>query len=299
MNFTFGGFDVKESIGERPKLVLYFYIHVFKVENGNSVFVPRLTCDIKLISADSLTPSSCNEIGHFGTYEILEPIYIKETRAPCVTCEIPLTSPKLEKMLEVRRQKRLVGFRIEVRGYFYMGDRFGDQPIKGIAFVRDFINNESLIRGMTEFIILSSEEFTEIIRKAKHYELLTFDVAYFKTDRVPDVHIGRALKLLKSASDNLSKGDSIDALKDVRDAVMNHLLVKEKTDGRVRNVLRQDIVDGVLKAIPQQARDEYKKVLKGVEKSLNSLLQNMISRFIHIDSDKIEQAPLHDDVEFA
>jgi len=298
--FIHSGFDIKESIGETPKLVLNFYIDVNDIQNGNYVFIPRLICDIELISSDSLASSSYSEIGHFGTYEMLEPIEIKKTRSPSVQCEIPLTSPKLEKMLEIRQQKRLVGFYVNLKGYFFVCDTTGQtSPIKGIVFVSDHVKKQTPYGGTSDVIVLSTEEFTDIIKKVKHYELLTFDVPYFKTGKVPDVHIEKALKLLKSASSKLNKGDSIGALKDVRDAVLNHLFVQKKTDDEVRNVLRQKIVDAVLKAVPQQAKDEYEKLLKGVEKTLNSLLQNMISKFIHIDSDKIERAPLHEDVEFA
>lgn len=299
VEFLYSGFDIKESIGETPKLVLNFSIEVIQVDNGNAVFVPRLICDIKLISTDSLTASSHSEIGHFGTYEMIEPIEIKKTRAPSVKCEIPLTSPKLEKMLEIRQQKRLVGFYVEVSGYFYICDGRQAPFVRGIAYISDHIKKQTPYGGTSDRIILSTEEFTEIVKKVKHYELMTFDVPYFKTDKVPDVHIERALKLLRNAHGKLDKGNSIDALKDVRDAILNHLFVQEKTDDRVRNVLRQSIVDSVLKAVPHEARVEYEKILKGVERALNSLLQNMISRFIHIDSDKIEHAPLNEDVEFA
>jgi len=103
----------------------------------------------------------------------------------------------------------------------------------------------------------------------------------------------------KETQERLAKGELISALKDIRDSIMNHLTFSIKEDEKIHRQFRKDIVDAFLEKVPQAAKTEYEKALKEIENELVSLLQNFISKFIHLDSDIIVCAPLHDDVEYA
>lgn len=301
LSYKYAGFDIEEPIGEVPQLVLKIRVIAEKIEGGRVVYVPQMKCDVELFSVTSLDYPAGSNIGSLGSYTTLEPTLVSLKNPGETKFCIPLNSPKIEKMLEIRRNNKLVSLRVLVSVFCFVVDGTGENHPRNVypIITRGHVKKHTPTGGLVDYITFSSEELTEIIEKVKHYKLIRVEVLVNPVDKPPHNHVAKSLDLLKSASNKLARGDLMGALKDVRDSIMNHLTVSVKEGEEIRRHFRKDIVEAFLKKVPQEARNEYEKALKGIEHGLISLLQNFISKFIHLDSDVIERAPLHEDVEYA
>jgi 23S rRNA A2030 N6-methylase RlmJ len=65
-----------------------------------------------------------------------------------------------------------------------------------------------------------------------------------------------------------------------------------------RRFLVEDIKKIILANVPSEAEKEYEMVLEGVEEILRRLLQNHLSKFIHLDTGKLLRMPLKEDTEY-
>jgi hypothetical protein len=300
LSYEYAGFEIEEPIGEAPQLTLKIKVIAKKIEGGRTVYVPPMKCDVHLLSATSFHPGGGSVIGYLGSYITTRPVLIWMDHDGETEFRLPMNSPKIEKMLEVRRNRQLACLEVRVSGFCFVCDGTGEnRPIIVHSLNEDYVKKHTPTGELTHYIVFSSEELTELIQKVKHYELVRFEVPVYRFDKPSNNHVAKAVDLLQSASEKLSRGDSIGALKDVRDSIMNHLTVSLKEDDKTHRRFRKDIVDAFLKKVPQEAKNEYEKALEEVENELTSLLQNFISKFIHLDSDIIERAPLHEDVEYA
>jgi len=300
LDYEYAGFDIEEPIGEVPQLILKIKVITKKIEGGRSVYVPPMKCDVELLSVTSFDPGGGSRIGDFGSYVTTQPILVSIGDSRETRFRVPMNSPRIEKILEIRRNRQLVCLEIRVSGFCFVCDGAGQNHLMKVHPINeDYVKKYTPTGKLTHYIVFSSEELTELIQKVKHYELVRFEFPVYRIDKPPHNHLAKAVDLLQSASEKLAKGDSISALKDVRDSIMNHLTVSVKEDEKIHRQFRKDIVEAFLKKVPQEAKSEYEKALKEIENELASLLQNFISKFIHLDSDIIERAPLHDDVEYA
>jgi hypothetical protein len=300
LRFTYAGYDIAEPLGETPQLVLFIKVKVAEISGGTSVYLTPLTCDIELVSVDSFSPRGCSLMGKLGIFQTDSPLLLGKGEENTTKLSIPITSPKIEKIIEIRRTNRLVSFEIKLSGFQFVCEGEGSyvKVIQPIPFTR--LSKYTPDGGVSNYVVFSTEEISDIIKRLKHYQLVRFEIPVYKLDKPTNENVAKALALLQGASEKLEGNDIIGALKDIRDSLMNHLLGRVKGNEGYHNELRKDIVDGFLKNVPQEARDDYETfILKGIEGELDSLLQNVISKFIHLDSDKVERAPLHDDVELA
>lgn len=301
LRFTYSGYEVLEPLGENPQLAILVKVKVVEIKGGNYVCLPPLTCNIELYSVDSFSPSGGSVIGNLGIFQTASSLRLKEPdeKESITKLLIPMTSPKIEKMIDIRRTNRLVSFVVTLNGFYFVGD-YDQNYVKAIVPFSAGLTKYAPDAKETRYVVFSTEEITDILKRVKHYQLMRFEIPVYKLDKPANKDVAKALNLLKSASKKLEANDIIGALKDVRDTVMNHLMIRVKKGETYHNQLRDNIVEGYLRNVPEEARSEYEKsILKGIERQLNSLLQNVISKFIHLDSDKIERAPLHEDVEFA
>lgn len=299
LRFTYSGYEIIEPLGENPQLSILVKVKLVEIKGGNYVYLPPLTCKIELYSVDSFSPGGGSVIGNLGVFHTDSSLLLTEGKEDVTRLLVPITSPKIEKVIDIRRTNRLVSLVITLNGFYFVCD--GDRNhVKAIVPIYANVMKYAPDGKETHYIVFSTEEITDIIQRVKHYQLVRFEIPVYKLGKQSDKDIAKALNLLQSASKKLEANDIIGALKDVRDTVMNHLVIRVKEGESYRNKLRDNIAEAYLRNVPEEARTEYEKsILKGIEGQLNSLLQNVISKFIHLDSDKIERIPLHEDVEFA
>jgi len=85
-------------------------------------------------------------------------------------------------------------------------------------------------------------------------------------------------------------------IRSVTNILMNHLLTDIKVvDEERQRFLDERIKELVLSNVPSEAKREYKDVLLGMEKIMRRLLQDHLSKFIHLDTEKLIRMPLKAD----
>lgn len=127
---------------------------------------------------------------------------------------------------------------------------------------------------------------------------------------IPEVEVlgarlSNALDELKQAQKNLISGKEVEALNNVRNALMNHILCEikkeayEKGKEKITRYLDEELKNTVLNSVPQSEKDIYKVILENMERLLRHTLHTCISKFIHLDTGKLICTPLRADVDYA
>ena len=117
-------------------------------------------------------------------------------------------------------------------------------------------------------------------------------------------HLAKAVEELEYAKAYLVEGKHGEVIRSIRNAIMNHLLTRveeiKKADGskQKRRFLDEGIKEALLANIPEEARRDYEAVLDGIQKRLRSLLNDHLSKFIHLDTGKLIRMPLKEDAEY-
>ena len=116
-------------------------------------------------------------------------------------------------------------------------------------------------------------------------------------------HLVRAVEDLELAFKQYREGKYEAAILSLRNIIMNHLLTKVKEvekDGRKfkERHLDSKIRNLALANVPDVYKDEYKVVITSVEGVLRRILQDHLSKFVHLDTGKLLRMPLREDVEY-
>jgi len=295
ISLMYGGYDVRQPLGRSPELGFKINLRARNITAGTHVYIPRMNCEVNLYSAGDLEASSRSDGVFLGFISILEPVFTDAKETSVCNAYVPISGSAMEKMLSIRSKGRLVCFEITCEGlYFVYESKNGYYHLRGKDNFKGRVEKMLPTAESTRYITLTTEEFTEIVKELKHFELLRVEVPVYMTDVPPESHISKALSLLKSAGEKLTHGDCTGALLDVRNAIANHLT---ETQDKER-VLKSDIKQRFIEKVPSQAIDTYKESLVHFEKSVTSTLAR-IHKFVHEDSDKLKLAPLREDVELA
>lgn len=300
LEFTYAGFEIEEPIGESPQLVLKIDVNTSGGADNARVYITRMACAVKLYSTETFDASSRSGDGYLGTYETVGPISMGGKDVSQVVCHIPVTGPKLDAMSEIRARNKLVCLDVKVSGLYFVYDREGEgYLLKGIhRFTDSSVKKFTPTGEKSNHIVFTSEEFTELVREIKHFDLLRIEIPVYKFERIPDVHVNRALELMKNAYGKLIQCNYPGALVDIRNSILNHLTEIVTIESKRRRVLRNDIKESVLNKVPQDLVSVYGDVLGYLQNILTSTL-NSVHKFVHEDSDKLRLAPLREDAELA
>ena len=188
------------------------------------LYIPRIDCEVNLYSAGDLAVGSRGENGYLGNFSIVEPIFAHLNSPVPSVCYLPVSGSVVDKMLNIRSRGRLVCFMIRARArYLLYESKNGYYHLRGADPFDWVLEKTTPTNERTRYVVFSTEEFTEIIKQLKHFDLLRVEVPVRKSDVPPESHIGRVMDLLRSAGEKLTQGDTTGALLDVRNALSNHL----------------------------------------------------------------------------
>ncbi len=132
----------------------------------------------------------------------------------------------------------------------------------------------------------------------KAYTVVTIEVPV--VEEVPSYeHLAKAVEELRHGERLLKEGRYDGVIRSVRNILMNHLLTDtKKVNEKKQRFLDKRIKELVLSNVPSEAKKEYKHVLLAMEKILRRLLDDHLSKFIHLDSEKLIRMPLKADAEY-
>ena len=299
LEFLCKDFSVEESLDETPRLSIKM---VATNRSNKDLYIPPLSFDVKLLAIPSKSwASSYKEEGQLEVPKS-EPMFIEKEKGKTVEICIPINSQRLERMLNIRYGGNLIGFDVFVKGLAFpclpisTSDEIAFRWPKTIADKVMY----NLPAQMIDRIVMTSEQFDNIIEKLKHYELLRFEIPVREPKNAGQKDLNEAIKLLHSAKDNLIHGEYKDAMLDIRNALLNHLLEEKQGSAQTNKekVLKLNIREALIENVPTEAKDTYGEVITNLDNILRGV-RHTLSGFIHEDSDKLKRAPLRQDVELA
>lgn len=149
---------------------------------------------------------------------------------------------------------------------------------------------------------ISYDDWTyDFLPKLKAYAVMTFEIPLI--EETPKVsHLANAIKELKYAEKSLMEGDYAGVIRSIRNVIFNSLTdvkeVEEQGQKEKRRLLKEEIKKAIISKVPEKSRKEYEEVLRVVEEVLRKLSQDHLSKFIHLETDKLISAPLKADAEY-
>lgn len=142
----------------------------------------------------------------------------------------------------------------------------------------------------------------DFLPKLRAHTVLTIEIPLAEV--VPTFeHLVRAVEELKHGERLLREGNYDGVIRSIRNILLNHLLTKtevvETQDHKeMQRFLDDDLKRAIISNIPREAESEYKTVLHGIEGILRRLLQDHLSKFIHVDTQELSRMPLRADAEY-
>lgn len=213
---------------------------------------------------------------------------------------MPLNSPKVDKFLEIRHKKKYLLFLVKISGYCLCYDAehklTKQTPIKAYRLMRMTTEGEP-----SEYIIFDTDDFVKLMKGIKGYTLESIELPIydFKKQRFPSMT--KAVKLLRSAYQNLYAGNELATVRDIRNLLLNYLTVTKSIDTeegkRPEKFLRDEIKKYIIDKVPDSSKKVYNEIIKGLERDIRSIC-DVLSKFIHETDDVLINVPFHRDLEF-
>ncbi len=296
IEFLCKDFSVEEFLDEIPRLL----IKMVAINNiDKDLYIPSLEYDVKLLAIPSKSwASSYHEEGKLEVTKS-KPMFVEKKKEEIVEICIPINTQKLERMLNIRYRGDLIGFDVLIKGLAFP---CLSADADNISFMGPRIMSEKAKYNLPEQkidrIVMTSEQFNNIIEKLEHYELLRFEMPVREPRSIGQKDLNEAIKLLYNAKENLIRGDYKDAMLDVRNTLYNHMLQDKINNSQQspEKVLKQEIIDYVIEMVPSEAKKSYKEIVDHLDVVLRRV-RHILSKFIHEGSDKLKLAPLRQDVE--
>jgi len=116
-DLLYQGFSVEKAIGEIPKLDIKVGIDLAKKGEVpyKYIYVGHLNCKTSLCStAEPFYTSGYSLEGDLGTFIVNVGRLLRIGHHETVDLIIPLTTPKVDKFLEIRHKRRFLGFDVEM-----------------------------------------------------------------------------------------------------------------------------------------------------------------------------------------
>jgi len=302
--FVFQGFSVQKVLGEVPKLDFKIRIHTARPEDVPKIkyiYISHLDCEITLNSTeDSDYTGSHSEEGYLGTYTVNVGKLLQVGRSETIHLIVPLSSPKVDKFLEIRRKKRYSMFDVKISSNCLCYDS-GHNLMKQIPIKRYTLNKILTGGELSPYLTFNTDDFNKLMKEIKGYSLESIQIPIyeFKEQRFPSMK--KAVKLLKSAYQNLSSGNELATARDIRNLFLNYLTVPKKIkteeETKYERFLIDEITEYILNKVPDNSKKVYNDVIKGLERNIRSIC-DVLSKFIHETDDKLINVPLHKDLEF-
>lgn len=138
----------------------------------------------------------------------------------------------------------------------------------------------------------------DFLPKFKAYSIVTIEIPTAEIAGSAYENLTKAVEELKHAEKFLREGNYDSVIRSLRNIISNRLTVV-KTDGeRKERVINEELKKMMIANIPKESEKEYKVVFNGIQEILRKLLQDHLSKFIHLDSERLIRMPLKADAEY-
>ena len=292
----YSGFDIINILGEKPTLRFFAEVNREPFEEklkGDCPFwlITDEYC-VNLRSSRSLPPQSTTHVATVGRFRgYAKAVAPKSAESTIkVGFDVPSSEALLDKVNGIRMQGEIPIFEITCNiTAFRIGLTSSEWFRQDNVPVMKYLPNGEL----TRYIFLTTEEVEELMEKLKYIDLLRLEIPVPKTQTPSNETLRRCVNELKTAHEELIKGNYREALSICRNILMNHLLPSGDGERKLRSELRDAVIDGV----PKDATEKYRLILGGIEATLRENLKH-IHKFIKEDTGELLSAPLREDAEY-
>jgi len=142
----------------------------------------------------------------------------------------------------------------------------------------------------------------DFLPKLKAYTTMIIEVPMMEAAPTYEPLV-KAVEELRHGEKFLREGNYDGVIRSVRNIVLNHLLtVIESVEVQGRKepwrFLDRELEKRIIANIPREAESAYRTVLHGIQDTLRRLLQDHLSKFIHLDTQELIRMPLRADAEY-
>jgi hypothetical protein len=297
-DFVYKDFKVEHPVGDLPQLQLTFDVKV-SVGEECAIYVPVLRWTVKLIATGDLENAAGRVIGDWGTFEGIGAAKLfKERRSEEVVCTIPMSSPKMKQLADIRFSGKMPRFDISVDGMYlyYTKQKPGYQlhTIKPfhVSPAKMYYKDKTI-----KYVNFTTDDINDLLEQIQQYKLVSIDIPVYKGRKPSNELLANAANLLEEAKKDLIAGNHEGVLKNVRDSITLYLMEKKKKEAAEPKkwVMREDITKNFFENVPTRAKKPYDTMWKWIEKEFRTQLRIINDVFMH--RDKIKVYPRPEDVE--
>lgn len=230
--------------------------------------------------------------GSFGSYYSNEEIFfnVADERDAETSFTISMNNKKFYELQKIFNKGEIIMFEVRYEALYTTYNKDLGQYSE---FYKAFGNIlENARNNKIENIIISTDEFIDLTKRIKHFEIYRLEIPFYKTNIPSQESLKRAMDLMLSAKSKLIESNYHGALLDLRNVISTHLF--EKKDDK--NEIKATIRDCILLKVPSDLKSLYEDILDNLTIILNRLLKNL-HRFVHEDGDRLQTSPMPQDVE--
>jgi hypothetical protein len=260
--------------------------------------IPRIIYDVQLYKC-AIIDEKCDQFGQGSVYRgeinwLVIPCIALGGKFSCTrTLELPITLDKelVEKLNKIIEEGGRPAFQVS-----FSYDPYYVMPhvIVPVMFTGEGLLEYLPITSITlrdKYIILSSDDVKEILNSVKYFEMVKVEVEVKlpeTTEGLPKPLVD-AVKALRAAFNDINNLDFASAVIKCRSA-MEYITKREKRNGRDTKVIKDEVKNAILSRYEGAAKGVYEDVLKALEVTIRDIY-DMMSKFIHPDSDKVKFNP--------
>jgi hypothetical protein len=239
--------------------------------------VYQITADMKIVGMDPIL--SIKKLKGYG-------VFFAASKDLELEFEIPVSVELIDKINDIRRNRRYLGlvikYQISVARDFY-----------NAKFLSGVVERELSGEGRTPVVVFYTDEVDELMKKLRYAEYVRFEVPIPLIPETPIETLAKCARELKGAESAIARGDYPEALRVLRNIIMNNLTQR----GEKGRMLKEELKESVLNAVPSEVKEVYEKILDGIEDVLVSNL-NHIHKFIKEESGKVIRMPSREEAEY-
>lgn len=137
---------------------------------------------------------------------ILEPVTLSQGSSAHVFFTIPLNSTIIERMLEIRDNKRLVAFRINATvAALYFANQQNECILQDILQAQCLVWEDTR-HGEMSLILIPADKLTQLLIDIRYTEIIKFEIALYTDTSSVNESLRKSVALLKDAARHLEQG---------------------------------------------------------------------------------------------
>lgn len=282
-------FKIAHPVGDLPRLELCFDLKT-AVEQSEGVYIPDFRWQLHLYSTIAPESGGSSLVGDWGVFESIGPEKLFRKSGPAdISFTIPMSSQKIQQLVDIRSQERMPRFGITVRIRYL---RFtGERNHYQLDSVGSFnLTAKMYLKGREiNNVTFGTDDIIRLLQAIRQYELVRIEIPVRKGVKPTNESLAEVVDILNTAKRDLLEGNYGDVLKSVRDSLENRIL--ERDQEKQEWVLNRSIEKSFLDNVPTKALEEYAELLRRIGKEFQSQLRIINDVYMHKRKTRVHPRP--------